>query len=92
MLAVVTVEKEDDDDLVDSNRSDWFRKMKSTATPGMALRVFRRNAKLTQDELEKKTGILKANLSSMENDKRPIGKNSAKKLAEAFGCDYHRFL
>ncbi len=89
---VVTVEKEDDEDRVDSDRSDWYRKMKGAATPGMALRVYRRNANLTQDDLEKKTGILKANLSSMENDKRPIGKSSAKKLAEAFGCDYHRFL
>ncbi len=87
----VTVE-EDDDDLENSDQSEWFKKMDKAATPGMALRVYRRNAGLTQEELEKKTGILKANLSGMENDKRPIGKSSAKKLAEVFACDYQRFL
>lgn len=89
----VTVKEEnDDDELIDSEQSEWFKKMEKAATPGMALRVYRRNAGLTQEELEKKTGILKENLSSMENDKRTIGKSSAKKLAEVFGCDYQRFL
>ncbi len=88
----VTVKEENDDELIDSEQSEWFKKMDKAATPGMALRVYRNNAGLTQDELGKKTGILKANLSGMENDKRPIGKSSAKKLAEVFECDYQRFL
>ncbi len=88
----VTVEDDADDVPVNSDQSEWFKKMDKAATPGMALRVYRRNAGLTQEELEKKTGILKANLSGMENDKRPIGKSSAKKLAVVFECDYQRFL
>jgi hypothetical protein len=39
-----------------------------------------------------KTGIPIPHLSGMENDKRPIGKATAKKLALALGTDYHRFV
>ncbi len=37
-------------------------------------------------------GTTQANLSSMENGTRPIGKRKAKLLAEKFGVDYRYFL
>jgi transcriptional regulator with XRE-family HTH domain len=47
---------------------------------------------MTQAQLSEKTGIPVPHLSGMENDKRPIGKGTAKKLAEVFGTDYRRFV
>jgi len=71
---------------------DWFKKLEASVTPGMSLRVYRDNSGLTQAQLSEKTGIPVPHLSGMENDKRPIGKTTAKKLSEVFGTDYRRFL
>jgi plasmid maintenance system antidote protein VapI len=38
------------------------------------------------------TGIHRRHLSEMENAKRPIGKENAKKLAEALNTNYRMFL
>jgi transcriptional regulator with XRE-family HTH domain len=47
---------------------------------------------VTQEQLSRLAGIPRRHLSEMENGKRPIGKESAKKLAAALNCDYRRFL
>ena len=47
---------------------------------------------LTQIEFAKLINTSQANLSSMENGMRPIGKNKAKLIAEKFGVDYRYFL
>lgn len=47
---------------------------------------------LNQTEFAKLIGTTQANLSSMENGTRPIGKNKAKIIAEKFGVDYQYFL
>ena len=47
---------------------------------------------LTQIEFAKLIGTSQANLSSMENGTRPIGKNKAKVIAEKFEVDYRYFL
>jgi len=78
--------------MIRADRSEWFDQMKAKATPGMALRVYRRNAGLSQIDLESQTGILKENISGMETGKRPIGKAIAKRLAEALDCDYRSLL
>lgn len=54
---------------------------------GLALRGARIREGLTQKELAKKTGISQENLSRMENGKRAIGENVAKKLAKALKVD-----
>lgn len=46
----------------------------------------------TQKRLAKATGIPQGNISAMVSGKRPIGPASAKRLAEAFGVDYRKFL
>ena len=50
---------------------------------GIALRGARYREGLSQKELAKRSGISQENLSKMENGKRPIGKQTAKKLAKA---------
>jgi transcriptional regulator with XRE-family HTH domain len=38
------------------------------------------------------TGIARRHISEMENGKRSIGKEIARKLAKALNCDYRVFL
>ncbi|MCG8432930.1 MAG: helix-turn-helix domain-containing protein [Gammaproteobacteria bacterium] len=61
-------------------------------TPGYYLRLYRQRADLTQITLAKKAGMLQHHVSEMENNKRPIGKTTAKKLAKILQCEYQRFL
>lgn len=59
---------------------------------GLYLKGIRYRDDVTQEELSRRTGIPRRHLSEMENGKRPIGKETAKKLAAALNCDYRRFL
>ena len=52
-----------------------------------------RNKKgLTQKALSELTGIPRRHISEMENNKRPIGKITAKKFANVLDVDYRVFL
>ncbi len=61
-------------------------------TAGYNLRLYRQRADMTQLELADKTGIRQHHLSEMENNKRPLGKANAKKLASILECDYRKLL
>ncbi|MBS3780063.1 MAG: helix-turn-helix transcriptional regulator [Desulfovermiculus sp.] len=56
----------------------------------VALRAYRTRENLTQKELSQKTGIPQHQISEMENGKRAIGKERAKKLAAALNVSDHR--
>ena len=58
----------------------------------LALRAYRYREGLTQKQLSELTGIPQHHISEMENGKRSIGKERAKKLAEALHCDYRQLL
>lgn len=60
--------------------------------PGMLLRGLRVREGCTQEEFAKLINVSQANLSKMELGKRPIGKEMAKRIADAFGLDYRSFL
>lgn len=59
---------------------------------GVYLRGIRLREELTQQALAQLTGIPRSNISAMEHGKRPIGKETARKLAAILNCDYRRFL
>ena len=59
---------------------------------GVAIRGGRGKEGLTQKQLAELTGIAQHHLSEMENGKRPIGKETARKLAAALNVDYRVFL
>lgn len=59
---------------------------------GTYLAGARHRERLTQRQLADRAGILKRHISEMENGKRPIGKETARKLAEALGVDYRVLL
>lgn len=58
----------------------------------VALRAYRSREGFTQKQLAELTGIPQHHISEMENGKRSIGKERAKKLAEALHCDYRQLL
>ena len=87
------VSGENEDELVDVTTTDWYRETKKGITPGDALRIYRENAGLTQTALgQRMGGVPRQHISNMENGKRPIGKETARKLAAALNTDYRVFL
>jgi DNA-binding XRE family transcriptional regulator len=59
---------------------------------GVLLKGLRYREGLSQIEFAKKISISQTNLSAMENGKRTIGKEFAKRIADLFGLDYRIFL
>jgi len=59
---------------------------------GVSIRGGRGKEGLTQKQLAEMTGIAQHHISEMENGKRPIGKDTAKKLAKALNMEYRVFL
>ncbi len=59
---------------------------------GMILRGSRYKRELTQKEVSEALGISQHHISEMENGKRSIEKEMAKRLAKFFETDYRRFL
>lgn len=89
----IRVEEEDDDDeLIDVFKTDWYKKMQANHHPGDTINTYRTNRGWTLAELAEKTGIAESHLSAMENRKRGVGKVTATRLGKAFGMDYRRFL
>ena len=60
--------------------------------PGTYLSGARYREDITQVELAERTGIPRRHISEMENGKRPIGKQNAKKLAEVLNIEPRRLL
>ena len=60
--------------------------------PGTCLAAARHKKSLTQVTLSDLTEIPRRHISEMENGKRPIGKKTAKKMAEVLDVDYRVFL
>lgn len=59
---------------------------------GVAIRGGRGKEGLTQKQLAELTGIAQHHISEMENGKRPIGKDTARKLAAVLNINYRVFL
>jgi DNA-binding XRE family transcriptional regulator len=62
------------------------------ATPGMMLRGLRGKEELTQAKFAGRLGISQHHVSEMENNKRGIGIDMAKRIADAFNVPYKMFL
>jgi hypothetical protein len=61
-------------------------------TPGKVLRGARGLREMTQAQLAETLRIPKSNVSEMERDARPIGKEMAKRLGKALEMPYKAFL
>lgn len=62
------------------------------STSGQVLRNARMRQRLSQAELAELVKCTQGNISDMENNRRTIGKELAKRFASIFGADYRRFL
>ncbi len=65
---------------------------KKLTKAGALLKGLRTREGLSQIEFAKRIHVTQANLSNMENGRRPIGKNIAKRLEKVFGVDYRYFI
>jgi len=73
-------------------REAMFDLIEQHSEGGLILRANRTNQDLSQRELAKLIGISQHHVSEMENGKRPIGKEMAKRFAAFFQVDYRIFL
>ena len=69
-----------------------WREVYPDTHPGEILRGARYREELTQAKLAEKIGVKRQHISEMENNKRPIGKAMAKRLAKALNVNYKIFL
>jgi DNA-binding XRE family transcriptional regulator len=60
--------------------------------PGTLLAGARHRGGLTQRQLAEQSGIPQRHISEMENGKRTIGKESARKVADVLNDNYRAFL
>jgi len=69
-----------------------FPSQLSLKSGGYSIRDGRSKEGMTQKRLAELTGIAPQHISEMENGKRTIGKETAKKLATVLNMDYRVFL
>lgn len=66
--------------------------LEDTEIPGVMVKGGRVKEGLTQAQLAALVGIPQRHVSEMENGKRPIGKEMAKRLGKALNVSYKVFL
>ncbi len=87
------VEIDDDEEYVNLMETDWHKEMKAKRTPGKAMRIYRENFGYSQTKLgELLGGLSRQNVSGMENNRRGISKEMAKKLSKIFKVPIDRFI
>jgi len=69
-----------------------FPEYKDEDLPGVCLRGSRYKEGFTQKQLADMIGVPQRHISMMENGKRPIGKEMAKRLGKALNISYKVFL
>ncbi|HTM64236.1 MAG TPA: helix-turn-helix transcriptional regulator [Gammaproteobacteria bacterium] len=80
------------DDKAPSLKSLFNKLDEQYTKAGVLLKGLRLRENLSQIEFAKKIDVTQANLSKMENGKRPIGKIIAKRIEKVFGTNYRYFL
>jgi DNA-binding XRE family transcriptional regulator len=86
------VTKADEQETVDPFSTAWYGKTTKNTTSGDRLNTERFKKSFTQSTLSELTGIPQHHISEMENGKRPIGRETARKFAKVFKTDYRYFL
>lgn len=77
----------------DSATNDLFADInKKYSKPGALLKGIRFRENLNQKEFAELIGVAQGDLSKMENGKRPIGKEIAKRIEKKFGTNHKLFL
>jgi antitoxin component HigA of HigAB toxin-antitoxin module len=88
-----TVEIDDDEEYVNLMETDWYKEREAGRTPGQAVRVYRDNFGYSQAKLGKLlSGMSRQNVSDMENNRRGISKDIAKRLSKIFKVPVDLFI
>lgn len=83
----------EEDELVEVTKSEWYRSLRKSITPGENVRLYRELHGLTQEELGRKLGnFMRQNISDIENGHRAVSKNMAISLAQLFDVSVEKFL
>ena len=89
-LVIIT---DPDEEFIDAKETDWYKKAKTELSPGESLRIYRQNAGLTQAALGGMlAGMPRQHISNMENGRRTISLEMAKKMAKLLRTSPVRFL
>ena len=89
----IEINYNENEELTDCFDSDWYKETKKNMTPGDYIKIYRQNHILTQEQLgQKLDGISRQYISDLENGRRNISKDIAKKLAVLFEVPVQRFL
>lgn len=84
---------EENEELENIFDTKWYKEISTSITPGDILKIYRENIGLNQTALGKKLGkFTRQKISDMENGKRSISKEVAKKLARFFNVPIDRFI
>ena len=86
----VTVDS--DDELIDPFETELFKETLSRLSPGSNLKFYRKQSKMTQQDLAAKLGTTKQAICAMEHGSRPISKKNAKIFASLFRTSPARFI
>jgi DNA-binding XRE family transcriptional regulator len=81
-----------DDELIIWDETELARKIDARMTPGKYLRHLRDAQGLTQQDIAVKTDHRPTYISDMENDRRPISRMMARKLATIFNVSPAVFI
>jgi len=82
-----------DDEYIDVFETEWYKERKKKMTPGKVLRIYRENAHLTQTALSAKIGInSRQYISDLENNRRGISKELAKKISKVLKIPIYKLL
>jgi len=82
-----------EEETTDITKTDWYRKIDKELRPGDAIRVYRSNLGLSQTELGRRLGGLsRQKISDLENHRRGISKEMAKKLSQILQVPINRLV
>lgn len=84
---------EEDEEIVEVTKSRWYHNIRKNITAGQNIRLYREMRGWTQEELGARLGnIPRQNVSNMENGRRTVSKDVAKKLASIFEVRVDKFI
>lgn len=84
---------EEEEEFVNIFDTQWYKDITTSTIPGEVVKIYRENLGLSQTDLGKMLGkFTRQKISDMENGKRNISKEVAKKLSQLFKVPIERFI
>ena len=84
--------REEDEDWINIEDTDWYREMKASRTPEGNLKFYRTQKKMSRKSLAELLGVNEQDVSDMENGRKDISRATAERLADYFNVSVSRFI